>query len=107
MADTTDTLRMVGALAPIVRDLMTTAEKSSAPGADKRREVLELTASIYEGARRTGALDGVKELRGVDWSLIAPLVGLLIDGLARLFNALGIWISSRSKPTVVMAKVTG
>lgn len=99
MADTTETLRVVGAMAPIVRDFMSTAEKSGATGEQKRQAVLELTESVYRGAQRTGALDGVKELRGVDWSLLAPLVGLLIDGLARLFNALGIWItSSKGKP---------
>ena len=91
--DTNDKLKLVGALAPIVQGFMQTAERSGAPGAEKRQAVLELTEAVYVGAQRTGALDGVKELRGVDWSLIAPLVGILVDGLVTLFNRLRIWVA--------------
>ena len=97
--DASDKLKLIGSLAPVVQGFMQTAERSGAPGPEKRQAVLELTEAVYLGAQRTGALDGVKELRGVDWSLIAPLVAILIDGLVGLFNRLRIWTArSAVKP---------
>lgn len=93
---TDDGLKLAATLAPFVTRFMQEVERSGAPGADKKAAVMELTGTVYEGARRLGALDGVKEVRGVEWSVLAPLVGILVDGIAKLFNALGIWISRKA-----------
>lgn len=93
---TDDGLKLASTLAPFVTRFMQEVEKAGVPGADKKAAVLELTGTVYEGARRLGALDGVKEVRGIEWSVLAPLIGILIDGIARLFNAVGVWFK---KPT--------
>ena len=89
---TDDGLKLASTLAPFVTRFMQEVEKAGVPGADKRSAVLELTGTVYEGARRLGALDGVKEVRGIEWGVLAPLIGILIDGIAKLFNAVGVWI---------------
>lgn len=97
MADTVEALRVVGAMAPIIRDFMSTAERSNATGEEKRQAVLDLTEAVYRGAQRTGTLDGVKELRGLDWALLAPVIAVLVDGLVALLNRLRIWINGSQK----------
>jgi len=97
--ETADVLKAVGAMQPIVERLVVDLERADVPGPVKRAQALDLAGAIYEGARRTGALDGVKEVRGLDWSLIAPLIGLLIDGLVAAYKALGLFLSKRRKAT--------
>lgn len=96
--ETTDILKGVAALQPIITRLMHDVDAADVPGDQKKAQVLELAGSIYEGARRLGVLEGTKELRAVDWSLLAPVLGLLIDGLVSLFKAVGLWVSKRSAP---------
>ena len=93
--DLADALTIGAALQPYVKEFMNDVERSDLPGAAKRQKVLDLTGTVYEGARRLGKLDGVKELNGVDWSLLAPLIGTVVDGLVQLWNELGLWLSKR------------
>lgn len=94
--DINDGIKAAAALAPLVSALTREAERSGATGTEKRAAVMELAGAIYEGARRTGALDGVKETRGLDWTTLAPLVGLLVDGLVALFNRLRLFASRQA-----------
>lgn len=100
---TDDGLKLATTLAPFVTRFMQEVEKAGVPGADKKAAVMELTGTVYEGARRLGALDGVKEVRGVEWAVLSPLISILVDGIAKLFNALGIWIS-RKVSTAIAGK---
>lgn len=93
---TEDGLVIAAALAPFVTRFMQEAEKSALPGADKKAAVMELTGTVYEGARRLGALDGIKEIRGVEWAVLAPFIGIVVDGIAKLFNALGLWLRKKA-----------
>lgn len=86
-------LELAGALAPILTHFIREAEKTNATGAEKKAAVLDLTQAVYLGAQRTGVLDGVKELRGVDWSLLVPFVSLLIDAAVALYNRLKVFVS--------------
>lgn len=94
--DTADVLRAVAAMQPIVNSLMHSVEAADVPGDVKKQQVMDLAGAVYEGARRTGALDGVRETRGLAWIDIAPLLSTLIDGLVAIFKAIGLWFS-RSK----------
>jgi hypothetical protein len=98
--ETTDVLKAVAAMQPIVERLVVDLERADVPGPVKRQQALDLAGAIYEGARRTGALDGVKEVRGLDWSLVAPLIGLLVDGLVTAYKALGLFLSKRTAAKV-------
>lgn len=89
---TDDGLKLAATLAPFVTRFMQEAERAAVPGADKKAAVLELTGTVYEGARRLGALDGVKEVRGIDWVVLMPLISILIDAIAKLFNTIGVWV---------------
>ncbi len=94
-ADTNSSLRLIGVMAPMITHAMQTVEPSSASGAEKREAVLELAGSIYEGLSRMGKLDGVKELKGVEWAALAPFVGLFVDGMVALFKRVGLWFSRK------------
>jgi hypothetical protein len=94
--ETTDVLKAVAAMQPIVNNLMHSIEGADVSGEAKKAHVMDLAGAIYEGARRTGALDGVRETRGLAWVDLAPLLSTLIDGLVAIFKAIGLWFS-RSK----------
>lgn len=97
MATVVDLLRFGNELRPYVERFMDEAEASGMPGADKREQVLRLTGTVYEGARRLGKLDGVKELDGVDWALLEPFIGVIVDGIVTFYNAIKRWTSSGAK----------
>ena len=90
--DSSEAIRVAGAISPLVRDLMHAAEGSDAAGHEKHEAVLELVRSVYVGAQRTGQLKGVKELKGLEWAAVAPMADILIEGLAVLFHKLRIWL---------------
>lgn len=82
---------LVAALAPFVRVFVRDFETTPASGEQKRKAVLDLVGTIYEGARRLGTLDGVKELRSVPWATLEPLVGVLVDGVVAAYKAVGVF----------------
>lgn len=93
--DTTDVLKAVSAMQPIITNLMHDIESADVPGGTKKAHVMDLAGAIYEGARRTGALDGVREVRGLSWEELVPLFGVLVDGLVAIFKAVGLWFSGK------------
>lgn len=94
--ETTDVLKAVAAMQPIISHLMKDIEGADVAGDVKKQHVMDLAGAVYEGARRTGALDGVREVRGIAWIDLMPVFSLLIDGLVGIFKAVGLWFS-RSK----------
>jgi len=62
----------------------------NASNEQKRKAVTDLVGAVYEGARRTGALDGVREVRDVPWASLEPLVGLLIDSICSVYGRIGL-----------------
>jgi hypothetical protein len=100
MPTVSEFLRIGNELRPYVERFMDEAEKSGLPGTSKKENVLNLVGTVYEGARRLGVLDGVKEVRGVEWAALAPFIGWIIDGLVAFYNAIGRWRSkSSAQPT--------
>lgn len=91
--ETSDVLKAVGSMQPIISNLMKDIEGADVPGDVKKQHVMDLAGAIYEGARRTGALDGVREVRGIAWVDLVPVFSLLIDGLVTIFKAVGLWFS--------------
>lgn len=91
--ETSDVLKAVSAMQPIISNLMKDIEGADVPGDVKKAHVMDLAGAVYEGARRTGALDGVKEVRGIAWVDLVPVFSLLIDGLVTIFKAVGLWFS--------------
>lgn len=87
-------------LTPFVSRFVTTLDKAVASNEQKRKAVLDLVGTVYEGARRTGALDGVREVRDVPWSSLEPLVGLLVDSICSVYGRIGL----RTQPTVPGAR---
>lgn len=92
-----DGLKLAADLAPIVSGFVKSVEGTSASGADKKAAVLDLTGTVYEGARRLGALSGVKEVRDVPWEALAPLISILIDAIVAAFNRLGVFLKKPGK----------
>ena len=74
---------------PLVKALMLEAETTGASGTAKREAVAEASEKLYRNLQAGG---GIKEIRGVPWELIAPIVVPAADGLisvlAGLFNRL-------------------
>lgn len=93
--ETTDVLKAVAAMQPIVNSLMHSVEAAEVSGEEKKRQVMDLAGAVYEGARRTGALDGVRETRGLSWVDLAPVLSILVDGLVAIFKAIGLWFSRK------------
>ncbi len=78
-------------LTPFVSRFVKTLDSvPNASNEQKRKAVLDLVGSVYEGARRTGALDGVREVRDVPWVSLEPLVGLLVDSICSVFGRIGL-----------------
>ena len=75
------------AFTPIVKALILAAEETGASGPDKKKAVEQAAESLYAALQKS-----VKELRGVPWSLIGPVVtqaGIgLIDVIVGLLNSL-------------------
>ena len=86
-------LGLVAALAPFVSRFSRDLEGSPATGEQKRKAVLDLVGTVYEGARRLGVLDGVKEIRGVAWVQLEPLAGILVDATVAAYKATGVFVS--------------
>jgi len=89
-------LELAGAMTPILTHFIREAERTTATGEEKKAAVLDLGQAVYLGAQRTGVLDGVKELRGVDWALVAPFISLLIDAAVALFNRLRVFAKRKA-----------
>lgn len=87
-----DKIKIANILVPILADFAKGAEAPGRSGADKRAEVLELTGALYRGAVRVGVLEGVKELRGIEWEAIEPFADLLLTQVVKLFHALGAFV---------------
>ena len=77
-------------LTPFVSRFITAMDRAVASNEQKRKAVIDMVGAVYEGARRTGALDGVREVRDVPWSLLEPLVGLLVDSICSVYGRLGL-----------------
>lgn len=80
---------LLGDLTPFVRRFVLEMDGAPVSGVQKRDAVLDLVGTIYEGARRTGALTGVKEVKDVPWASLAPLVGMLIDAICTIWTRVG------------------
>jgi hypothetical protein len=87
-------------LTPFVSRFVKVMDTAVASNEQKRQAVIDLVGTVYEGARRTGALDGVKEVRDVPWASLAPLVGLLVDSICSVFGRIGL----RTQPPVAGAR---
>lgn len=74
---------------PMVKALMLEAEGTGASGTAKREAVAEASAKLYRTLQASG---GIKEIRGVPWELVAPILVPAADGLisvlAGMFNRL-------------------
>jgi hypothetical protein len=77
-------------LTPFVTRFVRSLDAAVASNEQKRKAVIDLVGTVYEGARRTGALDGVKEVRDVPWASLEPLVGLLVDSICSIYGRLGL-----------------
>lgn len=74
---------------PMVTALMKEAESTGATGSAKREAVAEAAEKLY---RKLQADGGIRELKAVQWELVAPIVVPAADGLisivATMFNRL-------------------
>ncbi|HZR80375.1 MAG TPA: hypothetical protein VFD92_04685 [Candidatus Binatia bacterium] len=103
--EATDAIKVAAALAPIVSQFVKEVEHTDASSEEKKAAVMGLTETVYRGAQALGTLDGVKELRGVDFSTLAPLFAILVDGVVALFKAVRIFVSKRkAAPAAAPAK---
>lgn len=89
---------LVAALSPFIRVFVRDVETSGASSEQKRVAVLQLVGTVYEGARRLGILDGVKELRHVPWTQVEPLAGVVVDGVVAMYKAVGVFPRASTTP---------
>jgi phage-related minor tail protein len=82
-----DVTRAVVAFAPVVKALVLAAEETGATGQQKKAAVAQAAEHLYAGLQSS-----IKELRGVPWDVVGPLVTAasvgLIDVLVGLLNTL-------------------
>lgn len=89
-ANDAKTVNAVAAFLPLLKALILTAEEAGKPsgasGQDKHNAVVQGSESLWR------LLQGsVKELRGVDWEQVAPLITPMTGGLVSV--VVGIWNS--------------
>jgi hypothetical protein len=89
---------LVASLTPFIRTFVRDVETSSASSEQKRVAVLQMVGTVYEGARRLGILDGVKELKSVPWSQVEPLAAVVVDGVVAMYKAVGVFPRTLTTP---------
>lgn len=81
--DTQQIAGAIGVFTPFIRALMVEAERTGASGPAKHEAVVAGAEQLY------GSLQGsIKELKGVPWVALAPIVAPLVSILVTLFNRL-------------------
>ena len=101
MADAKQIGVALAAFLPVVRSLAMTAEDTGATGTEKHKAVAEASEKLYRSMQGS-----VKELRGVPWEAIAPLVVAASEGLIdvvvgllnRLLGKVWAWFERKGRP---------
>ncbi len=79
----------IAAFTPIVRALIIEAEQTGKSGSEKHAAVAEGSEQIYRALQGAG---GIREIRGIPWEAIAPIIvpvtGGLISIVVGIFNKL-------------------
>ena len=93
-------IKAVTTFAPLIETLILSAERTGASGKDKHDAVVEAAEKLYGSLQSS-----VKELRGVPWAAVAPLIVPLTAGL--ISAIVGIWNRLSGKVWGWVANLTG
>lgn len=99
MATTIDIGAAIAAFMPLLKVIIDQAEGTGASGADKHAAVAVAAEELYKDLQASGS---IKEIQGVPWEAVAPLVvgagdiavaigGGIIGAVVRLFKKLLGW----------------
>lgn len=77
---------------PMIQAFVSGAEKSTQDGKTKKEVVMSQLESAWNLAQSTGS---IKEIRGIPWEAVAPLVSGLVNIVVDGFNQLGIFHKSK------------
>lgn len=76
----------VAAFLPLVKALMLEAEATGVSGSEKHAAVAEAAEAMYKAAQSSGS---IREIKDIDWALVAPLVVPVTGGLIAIL--VGLW----------------
>lgn len=96
MAESKSIIEAATIILPLVSAFAKQAEGSDLSGTEKHEAVATATEAAYKALQRSGS---VKEIKDIDWALVAPLVIPVGQGLisivVALFKRVGLFFSKK------------
>lgn len=95
MNDALKWLTIVGYVLPLINSIVRLVETfPGLTGAQKKEQALALVEAMWNGLAGQNPAIKIKEIQGVPFDVFKPLVGLLIDTVVTIFNAVGVFTKS-------------
>ena len=91
MSDFVKILTISGYVLPLVNTIVQLVETfPNLSGAQKKAQALAFLGTVWSGLQNP-QIAKIKEIQGLPFEAVAPLIGMLIDSAVALFNAVGVF----------------